>query len=318
MVWYILRRIAAAGVVAVLLITFLAVIANFVPGDPAAAILGSRATPELAALARREMGLDLPVYQQVVMFFGAILQGDLGRDFVSGVPVTEHLSRVLPHTIILAFASLGVGVAIAIPLGVLAASRRGSWVDRTLGAVSIWFITVPSFVLALMLMLVGVAWLRIFPALGAGDLSDPVDYTRHLILPMTALALPWAGYLSRLVRTNMIDVLELDYVRSARALGLSKRRVYFVYALRNALVPTLSIVAAGLGGLLGGALFVEVIFARPGLGSLMVDALNLRNYPVVRGGALVAALLFMTVNICMDLAYRYIDPRIRVEQGNQG
>jgi peptide/nickel transport system permease protein len=173
------------------------------------------------------------------------------------------------------------------------------------------FITIPSYVAGLLLLLVFAVQLDWLPALGVGDPARPTDYLQHLVLPAVALAITWIGYLARLVRASLLEVLSTDYIRTAFAYGLRERLIHYKYALKNALIPTVAILGVGLGNLLGGAVFVEVIFTRPGLGRLIFEAIAERNYPIVRGGVLVVALLFVLANLVADLSYHYLDPRIR-------
>ena len=201
------------------------------------------------------------------------------------------------------------------PLGVIASTHPGSWVDRITGVISVALITIPPYVAGLLLLVVFSVRLRAFPAIGIGNTGDPVDYVRHLILPAVALAAGWVGYIARLVRASMLEVLESNYIRTARAFGLRQRLIYYKYGLRNAVIPTIAVLGVGLGNLIGGTIFVEVIFARPGLGTLIFDAIETRNYPIVRGGVLVIAVLCVFANLIADLSYRLFDPRIRVEGG---
>jgi peptide/nickel transport system permease protein len=181
--------------------------------------------------------------------------------------------------------------------------------------ISVSMITLPPYVAGLFLLLLFSVHFTWLPSIGAGSLSHPVDYLKHLALPAIALAVTWIGYLARLVRTSMLEVLGENHIRTARAFGLSDRIVFYKYALKNAIIPTVAVLGVGLGTLMGGTIFVEVIFTRPGLGSLIFDSIETRNYPVVRGGVLVVALLFVGANLIADLSYRYLDPRIRLELG---
>ncbi len=313
MLKYLLRRLLSTAGVLLLLLVFLSALVHLIPGDPVQIIIGPLASESFAATVRQEMGLDQPVGMQVLHFITSALQGDLGRDFVSHRPVTEMIASVLPHTMILAVAGLGLAIVVGVPLGVYAAVHSNGWADRFIASISIALIALPPYVAGLVLMLVfsvGLAWL---PALGAGRLDQPVDYLSRLIQPATALALGWIGYISRLTRSSMLEVLQANYVRTARSLGLSPMRVNYVYALRSAIIPVVAVLGIGLGHLLGGAILIEVIFTRPGLGSLFYDAIATRNFPVIRGIALVVATIFVVTNVLADLCYRLLDPRIRVE-----
>lgn len=311
---YLLKRLGMTIIVVLLLMVFLAVLVHLIPGDPVKTILGPRASEELSQTVREEMGLDDPVPVQVYDFVSNALHGDLGQDFVSQIPVTTLIGEALPHTLILAAAGLGLAALIGIPLGVFASTRPNSIGDRLAGIVSISLITVPAYVAGLFLLLVFAVELDWFPAIGTGEFSDPVDYLKHLALPAVALALTWVGYLARLTRTSMFEVLNQNHIRTAQAFGLPDRRIYYKYALKNAIIPTVAVLGVGLGTLMGGAVFVEIIFTRAGLGSLILDSIQNRNFPIVRGSVLVIAVLFVVANLLADLTYRLLDPRIRVER----
>src|SRR6266545_910458 len=303
-----------ALLVAVLLMVFLALLVHVVPGDPANAILGQRSTPELVRTVREQMGLDKSVPAQVTQFVGHAFRGDLGRDFVSNQPVTRLIRNALPHTIALAVSSLALAILLGIPLGVLAATRPNGVLDRLTGVLSISLITTPSYIAGLYLLLLFALSVKLFPAVGTGDFSHPIDYLRHLVLPAVALALGWIGYFARLVRASMLEVMDTNYIRTAYAYGLGERVIFYRHALRNAIIPTVAVLGVGLGELMGGAVFIESIFSRVGLGTLIVDSIQNRNYPVVRGAVLTIALLFVLANLLADLSYRFLDPRIRVEE----
>lgn len=314
MLRYLLERLGMTLAVAFVVTVFLAVLARIVPGDPVTLIMGPRASPQFAEQVRAEMGLDQPVWRQVTDFVGGALQGDLGRDFLSNQPVSQILAANLPHTVILAFTALGIAAAVGIPLGVYAATRPGTIFDTVTSLLSVSFITMPSYVSGLLLLLIFPVLLGVLPSAGAGDLSSPGDYIAHLILPALALAVVWVGYLARVVRSSMLEVMGANYIRAARAQGIHERTIAYRYALKNAIVPTVALLGVSLGDLLGGAVFVEVIFSRPGLGSLIVDSISTRNYPIVRGGVLLIAIMFVLANLLADLSYRFLDPRIRVEE----
>lgn len=313
---YLIKRLGMTIVVALLAMVFLASMVHMIPGDPVKTILGPRASDTLAARVRAEMGLNKPIPVQLFDFVVHALHGDLGRCFISGLPVTQLIGEMIPHTVLLAVFSLGLAALIGVPVGVYSATRPNTWPDRLVGILSVSCMTLPSYVAGLFLLLIFAVQLGLLPAIGVGDLSDPVDYLRHLILPSIALAIGWIGYLARLVRASVLEVLHADYIRTAFAFGLSERLIFYKYALKNAVIPTVAILGVGLGNLLGGAVFVEVIFTRPGLGFLIYKSILDRNYPIVRGGILVAALLFVLANLLADLSYHYLDPRIQVEEAH--
>jgi len=310
---YLLKRLTMTFLVVLVVMVFLSVIVHLVPGDPAKIILGPRATESLVATVREEMGLDNPVRVQVWDFVSGAIQGDLGKDFLSRVPVSELILEALPHTVVLAVTAIGLAALLGIPLGVYAATKPNSLLDRVTALVSVSLITMPYYIAGLFLLLLFSLHWRVFPAVGAGSFSDPLDYLRHLALPAAALALTWVGYIARLVRTSMLEVLGANYIRTARAFGLRERVVFYKYALKNAVIPTVAVVSVGLGELMGGAVFVEVIFSRPGLGRLAVEAIATRNFPILQGTVLVIALAYILTNLIADLSYRFLDPRIRVE-----
>ena len=317
MTLYLIRRLIMSFVVIILVMTFLGLLVHLIPGDPVKTIMGPRASPQLAALVRKQMELNKPVPTQVYDFIRNALHGNLGIDFVSQVPVTTLIRAALPQTIILALTALVIAVVLGVPLGVLASTRPGSWLDRITGLVSIALITAPPYVVGLLLLVIFSVRLREFPAIGIGNTGDPVDYARHLLLPAIALALGWVGYIARLVRASMLEVLGSNYIRTARAFGLRQRLIFYKYGLRNAIIPTIAVLGVGLGNLIGGTIFVEVIFARPGLGTLIFNAIEARNYPIVRGGVLVIAIMCVFANLVADLSYRLFDPRIRIEGRSQ-
>jgi peptide/nickel transport system permease protein len=311
---YILKRLVMTVVVVILVMATLALLVHIVPGDPARVVLGQRSNPELEALVRHEMDLDQPVHVQLLHFFWNALHGDLGRDFFSRQPVVTLIGNALPHSVILAVTSLVLAVLLGVPLGVFAATRPNSWIDRLLGIVSISTISMPTYLAGLFLLLIFVVQFPLLPSIGTGTFDDPLDYAAHLILPATALALGWVGYLARLVRASMLEVLGAEYIRSFHAFGVRDSIIFNKYALKNALIPTVAVLGVGLGNLMGGAVFIEVIFGRAGLGSLLYSAISQRNFPIVRGAVLVVALLFIVANLIADIAYRLLDPRIRVER----
>ena len=309
---YLLKRLIMTVLVLVIVTIFLAVLVHIVPGDPAVTLLGPRAKPDTIARIRAEMGLDDPVFIQVRDFLWRVLQGDLGEDIFTNRPVNELVWNALPHTLILAWSSLSLAVLTGIPLGVYSATHPDSWLDRVTALFSISFITVPSYVAGLFLLLIFAVRLQVLPAIGLGEGGDLVDYLRHLILPTVALAVTWVGYLARLVRASLLEVMNETYIRAAMAAGISQRLVLYKYALKNALIPTVAILGVGIGKLMGGAVFVEIIFNRPGMGTMIYNAIQARNYPIVRAGVLVVAFLFVLANLLADFTYTYLDPRIEL------
>src|SRR5512135_2302570 len=314
MLLYIVKRVLMTLLVLLLVAVFLSLLVHIVPGDPATTLLGPRATPGLVQKMRAAMDLDKPIYVQIGNFLLNLLHGSLGVDAVTGAPITKLIRNDLPNTMILAITSLLLAVLFGIPIGVYSATHPNSLADRILAIVSISFTTIPSYVAGLFLLLIFAVQLHALPAMGIGKSGDLLDYVKHLILPAVALAITWIGYLGRLVRTSLLEVMNETYIRAARAAGLSERLVRYRYALKNALIPTVAVLGVGLGSLMGGAVFVEIIFTRPGMGLLIYNAIQVRNYPLVRAGVLVVAVLFVLANLIADFLYTYLDPRIQLNK----
>jgi peptide/nickel transport system permease protein len=311
---YLLKRFLMTLLVLLLVIVYLSLLIHVVPGDPAKTLLGPRANPELIAKIRAAMDLDKPVLVQIRNAVWQTVRGDLGTDIFTGRPISQLVGAALPHTLILAWTALGLATLIGVPLGVYSATQPDSWPDRVTAVLSISFITIPSYVAGLFLLLLFAVQLQWMPAIGLGERGDHLDYIKHLILPATALAVTWVGYLARLVRASLLEVLNQTYIRAAMAAGMSRRQIFYKYALKNALIPTVAVLGIGIGNLMGGAVFVELIFSRPGMGTLIYNAIQSRNYPIVRAGVLIVAFLFVAANLAADLAYTYLDPRIQLDK----
>ncbi len=311
MLIYFFKRIGLAILIVFVAVFSLFVVLHAIPGDPVSIALGPRATPEIQAAYAAKMHLDKPLVTQLLIFFGNVLQGDLGTDVFSNRSVTTILVEQLPYTITLAVASLGWAALIGIPIGCLSATRRGSWVDRLTGIVSIGTIAIPSFLVSIWAILLFAIYLKLFPVIGAGDEGDIVDQARHLVLPSFAVGLGWVGYLARMVRASMLEVMGENYIRSARAFGLPERKIIYRYALRVAILPTITLMGVGFGGLLSGTVFAEIIFARPGIGKIIYDMVLNRNFPVVQGAVMVTVALYVVVTLISDLMVAYLDPRVR-------
>jgi peptide/nickel transport system permease protein len=247
----------------------------------------------------------------MAIFFGHVLQGNLGTDVISGRPILTMVIEVLPFTVSLTFASIGLAVLVGLPLGAYAATHPDSIGDRIGAVLSVSFIAMPNFVVAIFLLLIFSIWLDWLPVLGAGEPGNYLDQLVRLILPSVSLALGWVGYIARLVRSSLLEVMGEPYIRTARAYGVSDTKIIYKYALKNAAIPTVAILGLGIGRLLGGAIFAEIIFARPGIGKLVYDAILTRNYPVVQAGVLVVVLLFVLTNLLVDMSYGWLDPRMR-------
>lgn len=316
MLKFITRRSLLALLILLLATSVLFAMIHLMPGDPASVILGPKASPELKAELNQRMGLDQPMLVQMGRFFGGLARGDLGVDVFSERAVSAIVFEQLPYTLTLVLAAIGGASLLGIPLGCFSAIRRNSLLDRLTGVMSVAFIAVPSFVVALYLLLwLAVKW-RWFPAMGAGASGDIADQVHHLVLPAIALGLGWVGYIARLVRASMLEVLEDNHIRTARAFGLSERTIIVHYALRIAVLPTVTILGMGIGSLLSGALFAEIVFSRPGIGKLLHEAVMTRNYPVVMGSVLVTTGFFVLSTLVSDIINAALDPRLRDSGGS--
>lgn len=307
--FYLARRIVLAVAIIAVAITLLFVMIHSVPGDPATILLGPRATAEMKEALRTEMGLDDPMPVQIVNFFGDLLRGDMGLDVMTRRPVAQIVFEQLPYTLVLIFAAIVWAALIGIPLGCYAAIRRNTILDKITGVFSVATIAIPAFVMALYALLVFAVGLKWLPAIGAGE--GAVGDLEHLILPAFAVGVSWVGYLARIVRASMLEVLGENHVRMMRAFGLSELRIVFRYALPIAILPTITLIGVGMAYLFQGAVFAEIVFARPGIGALIVQAVDSRNYPIVLGCVLVTTGIIVIATTLSDIANALLDPRVR-------
>jgi len=311
MIAYLIKRLGLSVAVIAAVILVLFSLLHLIPGDPATIALGPRATPEAIARYAAKMHLDEPVWQQFLIYVTNALSGDLGVDVFSDRPVRAMVAERIGFTLALACAGMGWAVLLGVPLGCLAAVRSNSWLDRVTGVLSVGTIAVPSFLVSIWALLIFAVELRWLPAIGAGEPGDLGDQLLHLVLPAFAVGLGWVGYLARMVRASMLEVMGETYIRAARAFGLRPRRVVFGYALRVAILPTITLIGMGFGGLISATVFAEIIFARPGIGKLIFDSVMARNFPVVQGAVLVATTLYIGVVLLSDLLIAWLDPRVR-------
>ena len=311
MLIYAARRIALTALILLVTMTLLFSMVYLVPGDPASIALGPRATAAMNEMFRQRMGLDQPLPVQLWRFISNVLQGNLGIDVWSNRSVAQIVLEALPYTLALAGIGLGWAVATGIPLGAWSAVARRSWADRLIGVLSVSAIAIPSFIVAIYSLLIFAVWLKWLPAIGAGAHGELGDQLLHLILPAFAVGLGWVGYIARLVRASMLEVMGENHVRTARAFGLPEQRILFRYALPIAILPTIALLGVGIGNLLSGAVFAEIVFARPGVGKLTYDAVITRNYPVVMGSVLVTTAIYATCTLVADIVAAWLDPRVR-------
>jgi peptide/nickel transport system permease protein len=309
--FYLVKRIGLAAIIVVVAVSLLFSMIHAVPGDPLSVILGPRASPELKAALAERMGLDKPFVIQLGNFFFNVLRGDLGTDVFSERPVATIVFEQLPFTMILIFMAIGWSAVLGIPLGCYSAIHRNSFIDKLTGIFSVGTIAVPSFVVALYSLLVFAVALQWLPAIGAGKEGHLLDQLQHLLMPSLAVGLGWVGYIARLVRASMLEVLGENHIRTARAFGLPERWIIYNYALRLAILPTVAMLGVGIGNMLSGAVFAEIVFARPGIGKLIYDSVITRNYPIVMGSVIITTVMFVLCTTIADLVAAALDPRIR-------
>ncbi len=310
---YIARRALLIFITVLGAIILLFILFQFMPGDMATILLGPRASESLIESYRVRMGLDQPVYIQIFRYLSNVLRGDLGTDVLNHLPVSGLILNVLPNTIILAFSAIFLACIIGIPLGVFSASNQGSFSDYLTGILSISMITIPHFLAGILMLLIFAVQLGWFPAMGAGRSGDIVNQLYHLVLPAAALGLGWIGYIARLTRATVLEELRSDYVRTARSKGLQEKVILYKHVLRCSIIPVIAVIGVGFGNLMGGAVLIEIVFHRPGLGYMIYRAIATRNFPVLQGGLIVAIFLYALANFAADLSYVFIDPRVRSE-----
>lgn len=279
---------------------------RLIPGDPAQLMAGQAATAEVVRQIRESLGLDRSLPIQYAIFIGNLLKGDLGRSLFNSAPVVEELAQRFPRTVRLALASMFVASLIGIPAGILSATRHLSWLDSLVMIIALAGVSMPVFWLGLNLILIFAVRLHWLPAIGH-------ETWLHLILPSVTLGAASAAIIARMTRSSMLEVLRQDYVRTARAKGLAEPSVVRRHALRNALIPVITVVGLQLGTLLSGAVLTESVFAWPGVGRLLVDAVLARDYPVIQGAVLLISTTFVALNVLVDMVYAVLDPRIRYE-----
>lgn len=312
MVAYILRRLLQAIPVLLLSSIVVFLIIRVVPGDPARVVLGLDASDEELAAKRSELGLDQPLPVQYFRWLGRVAQGDLGNSLVNRFPVAELVRDKLPATLELAIASFLLSILISLPLGIFAALYAGSWGDYLASLVAAFYLGTPNFWIGMLYIMLFSVVLGLLPPSGrVAFFNDPLLAMRHLAMPALTLALPAAMVQMRFIRATMLDVLGQDYVRTARAKGLQERTMILRHALRNTLIPVVTVLGIQFGNLLGGAVIVESLFAWPGVGRMLVDSIGNRDYAITQAGLLYLVGLFIVVNLVVDLLYGFIDPRTR-------
>ena len=309
---YVVRRLGATVVVMTVVAFVVFSLLYFTPGDPAAILAGDAATDDDIRRIRAKLGLDEPFFVRFGGWVWALLHGDLGTSIFTNLPVTHLIGQRIEPTVALTLCTLLVSVSLAVPLGVIAAAKVGTWIDRAVMAFSVLGFSVPVFVLAYVLILTFSIQLDWLPVQGYRPIREGVwEWLRHLILPSIALGTVYIALIARITRASMLDVLAQDYIRTAQAKGLSSSAVLTGHALKNAAVPIMTVIGIGIALLIGGAIVTETVFALPGIGRLTVDAILRRDYPIIQGVILMFSAIYVLINLAVDLSYMFFDPRIR-------
>jgi peptide/nickel transport system permease protein len=308
---FIIRRLALSVVTAFAVLSLVFILVRIVPGDPAHVVLGDLASQEAIDAVRVRLGLDRPMLTQYLTFMIDAVRGDWGDSMVTGRPVIEEIMKVLPWSIELTLVSLALGTMIGLPLGVWAAIHRNRAPDYVTRIVSLLGLSFPPFVLAVILLLLFAILLPVFPVISA-QTGGPSAWFASMALPALNLGVIMAAYITRVTRSAMLEVLSEDYIRTARAKGVPWRAVVWRHALRNALIPVITIVGLHLGILIGNAVMTEIVFSRPGLGKLIVGALNQRDYSMLQGMMVIYTFIVVVVNVLTDIAYGLADPRVKL------
>ena len=310
---FLVHRLLATLVTVLGVVTLAFLLIHIAPGDPAELLLGdyTGVTPQVLADLRARLGLDRPLPVQYLTYAASVLRGDLGRSFRTNQPVLSEIVGQAPFTILLAAAGVLIAVLLGVPSGIVTAVRRNSMIDYVTTTIAMLWLSSPSFWFGILLIYFLAYKLGWFPVFGAGSWGDWKSLVSHLVLPAAAIGARSAALIARMTRSSMLEVLHQDYVRTAWAKGLAQHEVIYRHALRNAAIPVITIIGLDIAYLLGGAVVTETVFARPGLGKLVVDAIYARDYPMVQGAIMVFAFGILMVNLLVDLSYAVVDPRIR-------
>jgi ABC-type dipeptide/oligopeptide/nickel transport system permease component len=308
---YALRRILLLIPIVWGVITIVFVVVHMLPGDPAAVLLGPFATAAREEALRAQWGLNQPLPVQYVQYLVNVVHGNFGTSYLTNQSAALQIELALPYTLVLGICSVVIAVAVGIPLGIVAAVRVSTWIDHTSVILSLLELAAPSFYIGILLLLVFSGKLGWFPAIGGGNFSNFGDLMAHTILPAIALGAGLHAFLTRITRSSLLTVLHEDYIRTARSKGLSGRIVIYKHALRNAMLPVMAVLGLNLASIVGGTVIIETVFARPGIGSLLVNSVTGRDYIQVQACVLVLAFSFVLVNLLTDLAYGLVDPRIQ-------
>ena len=312
MLAFLIRRIVSTFIVMAIVAVIIFLLVRIAPGDPVAILVGDNASPDQIDAVRKQLGLDDPIVVQFWRWASRVLVGDLGISIFSNEPVAKLISQRLEPTLSLAATTIILAVVVAVTAGIIAAWQVGTWIDRVVMALSVASFSVPVFVVGYVLIYVFAIQLRWLPVQGYQPIADGfVDWLRHLVLPSIALGLAYVALIARITRTAMLEVLAEDYIRTAHAKGVATGPVLLKHALKNAGVPIVTVIGIGIALLIGGVVITETVFNIPGIGRLVVDAIQTRDYPIIQGVILLFSGVYVIVNLLVDLTYTLLDPRIR-------
>lgn len=313
MISYVVRRLLSAVVIMWAVATLVFFAMRLIPADPAEVILGDNATEESLQAIREKTGLNLPLSEQYRLFMTGLLRGDFGNSLITNQPVSEQIMALFPYTLELALGSVIIGILIGIPLGVLTAIHKDSWLDYLGRILALSGFSFPAFYLGILFLLlfsVYLDWLPVVHSFNEGTLEERI---RNLILPAFSLGIIQASYITRLTRSTMLEQLELDYVRTARAKGLPETKIQYKHVLRNVMIPVVTAIGLYTGSILGGAVLTETVFNRPGIGRLLVGAIAQRDYTLIQSALMIFSFVVVLVNLLVDLSYTLFDPRVKYD-----
>lgn len=306
-----LRRLVSIALTLLGVGTLIFLLVRAAPGDPATILGGEASSGETLARLRTKFALDRPLHVQYLVYLGRMLRADFGLSFRTGLPVTSEISSVLPYTLELVTASILISIFLGVSLGLVAARRRGSLLDTIIMGLAVLAASIPAFWVGLLLLLAFAYRWPLFPVLGGHSAWNLWEVARHLALPALAVGLRQGALTARITRASVLDTIEQDYVRVAQAKGLPPRQVMVRHVLRNAAIPIMTIIGLEVGYVMGGSIVTEIVFSRPGLGTLLLQAIQMRDYPVVQGVVLLWGVMFLSVNLLVDFSYPFLDPRLR-------
>lgn len=310
---YAMRRILQSIPILLIVLTLVFIVVRVLPGDPATAALGDYASKDAVNALRAKMGLDVPLWLQYLRFLGDLGRGNLGTSIITGYSVSAQMVKVLPYTLTLTFCAIGLGYLFGLPMGLSAAIRRNSFIDYFNRIFSLLGLSIPAFYLGILLILLFSIKIPLFPVVGGGDFYNLKDNLSHLVLPALTLGLLMTAYITRMSRSSILNILGEDYVRTAHAKGVAENRVLYKHVLRNALIPVVALGGLYAVVLIGSSVMVEIVFSRPGLGTLMVGAIKQRDYTTLQSVMVIYTVIVVLINLLTDLIYGLIDPRIKYQ-----